>query len=72
LDHPSNWPELLRSSEAKRLGGIQSNSTGEDIILLAHIEVHVRMIVWGQRTHAMEGGHADLDAARSDFVEKQG
>ena len=32
----------------------------------------MRMIVWGQRTHAMEGGDADLDAARSDFVEEQG
>jgi len=30
------------------------------------------MIVWRQRTHAMEGGDADLDAVRSDFVEEQG
>jgi hypothetical protein len=29
------------------------------------------MIVWGQRAHAMESGGADLDAARSDFVEEQ-
>jgi hypothetical protein len=30
------------------------------------------MIVRGQHTHAMEGGHPDLDAAHSEFVEEQG
>jgi hypothetical protein len=30
------------------------------------------MIIWGQPTHAIESGHADLDATRSHFIEKQG
>jgi len=42
----------------------------QDISLLAHIEVHVGMIVRGQHTHAMKGGDADLDAAHSEFVEE--
>jgi len=29
------------------------------------------MIVWRQRTHAMEAGDPDLDAAHSDFVEEK-
>lgn len=42
------------------------------IALLAHVDVDVGMMVRGQRTHAMEGGHTDLHAAHSDLVEEQG
>jgi len=44
----------------------------QDVRLLSYGEVDVRMIVGRQRTNAIKGGDADLDAAHAHFVEKQG